>query len=51
MNENIHTGEVIILTREEIRDAEDVEPLELYPDWQRENVEKAIKIIEDENDI
>ncbi|MDQ0877501.1 hypothetical protein QFZ77_006160 [Paenibacillus sp. V4I3] len=47
---NTHTGEVITLTREELRAAEDEEPLEKYPDWQRENIEKAIKIIEDEND-
>jgi hypothetical protein len=47
---NTHTGEVITLTREEIRAAEDEEPLEKYPDWQRENIEKAIKIIEDETD-
>jgi hypothetical protein len=47
---NTHTGEVITLTREEIRAAEDEEPLEKFPDWQRENIETAIKIIEDEND-
>jgi hypothetical protein len=47
---NTHTGEVITLTREEIRAAEDEEPLEKYPDWQRENIEKAIKIIGDETD-
>jgi hypothetical protein len=47
---NTHTGEVITLTREEIRAAEDEKPLEKYPDWQRENIEKAIEIIEDEND-
>jgi asparagine synthetase A len=40
---NTHTGEVITLTREEIRAAEDEELLEKYPDWQRENIEKAIK--------
>ncbi|MDQ0897759.1 MULTISPECIES: UPF0158 family protein [unclassified Paenibacillus] len=48
---NTHTGEVITLTREEIRAAEDEEPLEKFPDWQRENIETAIKIIEDENDV
>jgi hypothetical protein len=47
---NTHTGEVITLTREEIRAAEDEEPIEKFPDWQRENIETAIKIIEDEND-
>jgi hypothetical protein len=47
---NTQTGEIITLSREEIRAAEDEEPIEKYPDWQRENIEKAIKIIEDENE-
>jgi hypothetical protein len=47
---NTQTGEIITLSREEVRAAEDEEPLENYPDWQRENIEKAIKIIEDENE-
>ncbi|BBH19246.1 hypothetical protein Back11_05910 [Paenibacillus baekrokdamisoli] len=47
---NTQTGEVITLTSEEIRAAEDEEPLNKYPDWQRENIEKAIEIIEDENE-
>jgi hypothetical protein len=47
---NTQTGEVITLTREEMTAAEDEEPLENYPDWQRENIEKAIKIIKDENE-
>jgi hypothetical protein len=45
---NTQTGEVITITREEWRAAEDEEPLENYPDWQRENIEQAIKILEDE---
>jgi hypothetical protein len=48
---NTLTGEVITLSREEIRAAEDEAPLENFPDWQRENIEKAINIIEDENEI
>jgi hypothetical protein len=47
---NTQTGEVITLSREEMRAAEDEESLESYPDWQRENIEIAIKIIEDENE-
>ncbi|KRE49039.1 UPF0158 family protein [Paenibacillus sp. Soil522] len=47
---NTQSGEVITLSREEMRAAEDEEPLEKYPDWQRENIEKAVKIIEDENE-
>ncbi len=48
---NTQTGEVITLSREEMRAAEDEEPLENYPDWQRENIEQAIKIIEDEDEV
>jgi hypothetical protein len=48
---NTQTGEVITLSREEMRAAEDEELLENYPDWQRENIEQAIKIIEDENEV
>jgi hypothetical protein len=47
---NTLTGEVITLLREEIRAAEDEAPLENFPDWQRENIEQAINIIEDENE-
>jgi hypothetical protein len=47
---NTLTGEVITLSREEMRAAEDEEPLENYPDWQRKNIEQAIKIIEDEDE-
>jgi hypothetical protein len=47
---NTQTGEVVTLSREEMRAAEDEEPLEKYPVWQRENIEKAIEIIEDENE-
>jgi hypothetical protein len=47
---NTQTGEVITLAREELRAAEDEEPLENYPDWQRENIEQAKKIIEDEDE-
>ncbi|WP_028612841.1 UPF0158 family protein [Paenibacillus harenae] len=48
---NTRTGEVITLSSEEMRAAEDEEPLEIYPDWQRENIEQAIKIIEDEDEV
>ncbi|QGQ93865.1 hypothetical protein EHS13_02560 [Paenibacillus psychroresistens] len=48
---NTQTGEIITLSREEMRAAEDEGPLENYPDWQRENIEKAIQIIEDENEV
>lgn len=47
---NTQTGEVITITREERSAAEDEEPLENFPDWQRENIEQAIKILEDEDE-
>lgn len=46
---NTQTGEVITITSEEWRAADDERPLENYPDWQRENIEQAIKILEDED--
>jgi hypothetical protein len=48
---NTKTGEVITLMREEIGAAEDEKPLESFPDWQRENIKKAISIIEDEDGV
>lgn len=48
---NTKTGEVITLMREEIGAAEDEKPLENFPDWQKENIEKAISIIEDEDGV
>ncbi|MNI47731.1 hypothetical protein D3C73_1022640 [compost metagenome] len=48
---NTYTGEVITLMREEMGAAEDEEPLEKFPDWQRENIEKAVSIIEDADGI
>lgn len=48
---NTKTGEVITLMREEIGAAEDEKPLEKFPEWQRENIEKAISIIEDEDGV
>ncbi|WP_409340794.1 UPF0158 family protein [Paenibacillus sp. MBLB4367] len=48
---NTKSGEVFTLTREEIGAAEDDKPLDKFPEWQRENIEKAISVIEDENGI
>ncbi|MFH5183756.1 UPF0158 family protein [Paenibacillus sp. TAB 01] len=48
---NMTTGEVITLTSEEYSAAEDEQPLEKFPIWQRENIEKAIRIIEDEDGV
>ena len=48
---NIQTGEVITLSEEEIRAAENEKPIENFPDWQKENIEKAKEILEDEDEI
>lgn len=48
---NTETGDVITLTGEELRAAEDEKPLEKFPSWQRENIEKAISILEDEKGV
>lgn len=48
---NTQTGEVITLSREEIRAAEDEIPVEKFPEWQRENIKQAISIIEDEDGV
>lgn len=45
---NTQTGEVITLSEEEIRAVENEKPIENFPDWQKENIEKAIEILEDE---
>ncbi|NBD26477.1 UPF0158 family protein [Paenibacillus glycinis] len=48
---NSITGEVITLSREEIGAAEDEMSLERFPEWQRENIERAMQILEDEDGI
>ena len=44
-----NTGEVIVLAEEEFRAADDGDSLEDYPEWQRENIQIAQKIIGDDN--
>jgi hypothetical protein len=46
---NRKTGEVVMVTDEEMRAAEEDEPLEEYPEWQRESIEIAGKILESED--
>lgn len=48
---NTQTGEVITLSEEEIRAVENEKPIENFPEWQQENIEKAIEIFEDEDGI
>lgn len=38
------TGEIVLITNEEMEAAEDDEPLSEYPDWQRESILKAREI-------
>jgi len=48
---NRKTGEVVTLMEEEIRAAEDDEPLEDYPDWQRTSIKLAQEMLENEEDF
>ena len=46
---NRKTGELIALTDEELRMAEDPDEAEFAPDWQKETVAKAREVLESEN--
>ncbi len=48
---NMKTGEVVMITDEEMGAAEEDEPLEEYPEWQRESIETAKKVLETEDYI
>ncbi|CAM4505357.1 hypothetical protein FHS16_005668 [Paenibacillus endophyticus] len=48
---DVSTGEVITLTREEVRAAEDKLPLGHFHKCQKENIERAICILEDEHGL
>ncbi len=48
---NMKTGEVVMITDEEMGAAEEDEPLEEYPEWQRELIETARKVLETEDYI
>lgn len=41
------TGEVILLTRDDLQAAEDDELISEYPDWQRESILKAREVLKD----
>jgi len=43
------TGEIVMITNEEMEAAEEDEPISEYPDWQREAILKAGEILESEN--
>lgn len=43
---NIKTGEIIIVTSEDLRAAEDEEPFDHLPEWEQENRMNAIDVVE-----
>ena len=50
MEEQVHfldrrTGEIILLTSEELTAAEDDDPISDYPDWQRDSILKAREVL------
>ena len=45
---NRQTGEVVYVTREELRAAEEDEPLDNFPEWQHANIRTAQDIVETE---
>lgn len=45
---NLKTGEVVSITDEEFMAAEGDEPLEKYPDWQRESIVTAREVLEED---
>jgi len=47
---NKRTGEVVLITDEEMRAAEDDEPIEDFPDWQQNQVRVAKEIIAETGD-
>lgn len=48
---NKENSAVFSITDEELRAAENEEPLEKFPQWQRESIETAIEILETDNYI
>ena len=47
---NIKTGEIVVVTSEELRSAEDDEPYDHLPDWQQEDRKIAIDVVENYDD-
>jgi len=45
---NLKTGEVVLITDEELRAAKEDEPLEKFPDWLRESIAIAQEILEED---
>jgi len=47
---NRRTGEIITISDEEVRAAEEGDPLEDYPEWQRDNISIAGDFLKNEDD-
>ena len=47
---NRMTGEIVIFMEEELNAAEDDEPIDDYPEWQQEAIEKAREFLDNEED-
>lgn len=47
---NTRTGEIVMVSDEELSAAEEGDDLEDYPDWQQESIEMARRIVEDTAD-
>lgn len=43
------TGEIVVITNDEMEAAEEDELISEYPDWQRESILKAREILKSEN--
>ena len=48
---NIKTGEIIFVTSNDLRAAEDDEPFDHLPDWQQENLRGANDVVENFENI
>ena len=47
---NIKTGQIITIEDEEVHEAEESDPLDEYPEWQRENIRAAREFLDNEGD-
>jgi hypothetical protein len=45
------TGEIVAVSEEDLNATEDLEPLEDYPEWQRDNIRIAREILSNEGDF
>jgi hypothetical protein len=43
---NVKTGEIVLVTSEDLRAAEDEKPLDHLPEWEQEKIKTAIDVVE-----